>query len=338
MKKNIKTFCLKILIVLILISSVSAEGTWTTYREGDGLAENSVYSIAAGFYNVKWFGTEQGVTSFDGTTWTTYTTVDGLADNWIWSVAVTSYNVKWFGTKQGVTSFDGTTWTTYTTEDGLADNSVFSMAVDYDDVKWFGTFDFEKDGKGVTSFDGTTWTTYSGYKFEGIYAIAVGFANVKWFGTYYGVRSFDGTTWTTYSMADGLADDYVHAIAVDHDNVKWFGTHSGGVSSFNERTDIAEYSHDIPSFLYIRGNFPNPFNASTTISFTLPASGFTQLVIYNIAGQKVRELLSETMTAGLHNVMWDGRNDSGNIVSSGIYFSRLSCGKLVTHERMVLMK
>jgi len=84
--------------------------------------------------------------------------------------------------------------------------------------------------------------------------------------------------------------------------------------------------------------YPNPFNTSTTILFNLPASGFTQLVIYNIAGQKVRELIAETMTVGLHNVMWDGRDDGGIVLSSGVYISRLSSGELVTHNRMLLMK
>ena len=66
MKKNIKTFCLKILTVLILISSASAEGTWTTYRTGDGLAGNHVYAIAVDSDNVKWFAAGGVVTSFDG--------------------------------------------------------------------------------------------------------------------------------------------------------------------------------------------------------------------------------------------------------------------------------
>jgi len=144
-------------------------------------------------------------------------------------------------------------------------------------------------------------------------------------------------TWTTYREGDGLAYNHVYAIAVDDKNMKWFGT-VDRVSSFDERVSSVGYSYDIPSFLYIRGNFPNPFNASTTISFTLPATGFTQLVIYNITGQKVRELLSENMIVGLHNVMWDGRDDNGAELSSGVYISRLSSGKLVTYNRMILMK
>jgi len=88
----------------------------------------------------------------------------------------------------------------------------------------------------------------------------------------------------------------------------------------------------------LKPSYPNPFNASTTISFTLPTTGFTSLIIYNITGQKIRELVAENMTAGIHSVIWDGRDESGTAVSSGIYISRLLSGELVTHKRMLLMK
>jgi len=103
--------------------------------------------------------------------------------------------------------------------------------------------------------------------------------------------------------------------------------------------DTVHYTEEnTPHLFLLKPSYPNPFNTSTTISFILPASGFTQLVIYNITGQKVRELVAETMTAGIHNFMWDGRDDGGNLLSSGVYISRLSTGKLVTHKRMLLMK
>jgi len=74
MQKNLRTFCHSALTLLICVSSALAEGTWTTYTTGDGLAHNGVYSIAVDADNVKWFGTFDGVSSFNGTTWTTYNT------------------------------------------------------------------------------------------------------------------------------------------------------------------------------------------------------------------------------------------------------------------------
>jgi len=85
-------------------------------------------------------------------------------------------------------------------------------------------------------------------------------------------------------------------------------------------------------------NYPNPFNPTTTIEFSIPSSGFTSLVIYNIMGQKVRELVADKMSAGTHSVVWNGKDDNSNEVSSGIYISKLKMGKHTSSGRMLIMK
>ncbi|MFC1509933.1 FlgD immunoglobulin-like domain containing protein, partial [Candidatus Omnitrophota bacterium] len=85
-------------------------------------------------------------------------------------------------------------------------------------------------------------------------------------------------------------------------------------------------------------NYPNPFNQSTQINFMLPSSGFTTLIIYNIAGRKIRELSTEMMQKGNHSVMWDGYDESGKAVSAGVYLSRLQRGAAVESGRMLLLK
>jgi hypothetical protein len=85
-------------------------------------------------------------------------------------------------------------------------------------------------------------------------------------------------------------------------------------------------------------NYPNPFNPSTTIEFNLPSSGKANLVVYDIIGRKVRELVSGQVSAGIRNVLWDGRDDSGKVVSSGVYFARLVIGNNVAVKKMLLMK
>jgi len=323
--------------------------TWTTFTTGDGLVSNFVYSIAVDADNVKWFGTfdkrsgrGSGVSSFDGTTWKTYKTYTpefglALASNSVWAIAVDADNVKWFGTfDSGVSSFDGTTWTTYTTEDGLAHNWVRTIAIDADNVKWFGTLG------GVSSFDGTIFTSYTeedGLAYNDVRAVASDFYNVKWFGMDGGgVSSFDGTKWTTYTTEDGLADNEVLAIAVDDDNVKWFGTYSGGVSSFDKGAFSVENLRDIPAVMDIRGNFPNPFNPSTTIEFSLDTKGFVKLDICNITGQKINTLFAKNLPAGTHSVVWNGSDAIGSTVSSGIYFCRLVMDDFIAVHRMVLVK
>ena len=85
-------------------------------------------------------------------------------------------------------------------------------------------------------------------------------------------------------------------------------------------------------------NYPNPFNLSTTIWFSLRESGFTDLVIYDMIGRKVRELISGPLDAGVHSAVWDGSDDHGNQVSSGIYISRLRTKDNMKSGRMMLVK
>ena len=95
---------------------------------------------------------------------------------------------------------------------------------------------------------------------------------------------------------------------------------------------------EIPKAFTLLRNFPNPFNPSTNILFLLPAKGFTTLTVYNLQGQKVRELLAKDMPAGFHTVAWDGRDNSGQPVSSGVYFSSLSSGRVHASGKMLLVK
>ncbi|MFC1490190.1 FlgD immunoglobulin-like domain containing protein [Candidatus Latescibacterota bacterium] len=101
---------------------------------------------------------------------------------------------------------------------------------------------------------------------------------------------------------------------------------------------ITDVESETPESFAVMSNFPNPFNPTTTIQFTLPEAGFTQLVIYNIMGQKIRELVSADMPAGVHSAVWDGRDQQGNPASSGLFVSRLTSGVNVVTNRMVLVK
>jgi len=74
----------------------------------------------------------------------------------------------------------------------------------------------------------------------------------------------------------------------------------------------------------LENNYPNPFNPVTTIDFKVPKTADVSLVVYNALGQKVRTLIDGSVQAGKHSVQWNGRNDSGNLLSSGIYFYTVS--------------
>jgi hypothetical protein len=86
-------------------------------------------------------------------------------------------------------------------------------------------------------------------------------------------------------------------------------------------------------------NRPNPFNPTTTIEFTVKERANVQLRIYNVAGQLVRVLVNDAKTPGeVHTATWDGRNDAGQSVSSGVYFYKLVAGSFVQTKKMVLLK
>ena len=86
------------------------------------------------------------------------------------------------------------------------------------------------------------------------------------------------------------------------------------------------------------GNYPNPFNPETTILFSLENEGHVSIDIYNIRGQKVKGLVNENLKSGNHQVIWNGVDDNGRPVSSGVYFYRMNTDAQTSTKRMVLMK
>ena len=94
----------------------------------------------------------------------------------------------------------------------------------------------------------------------------------------------------------------------------------------------------IPATYSLTQNYPNPFNAATSIRYGLPEDCMVSLTIYSVAGQRVRVLVSENQEAGYEVIHWDGRNDKGHEVSSGIYFYRLVAGNFEQTKKMVLMR
>ncbi len=85
-------------------------------------------------------------------------------------------------------------------------------------------------------------------------------------------------------------------------------------------------------------NYPNPFNPSTTISYSIPNDGKVDITFYNIKGQKVKTLINGEQQAGAYKMVWNGDDSSGKNVSSGIYFYKLSVGNKMIIKKMILLK
>ena len=94
----------------------------------------------------------------------------------------------------------------------------------------------------------------------------------------------------------------------------------------------------LPSFFDLAQNVPNPFNPSTQIDYALPTAGAMRLVIYNLLGQHVRTLVAGEQAAGRHRVSWNGTDDAGRTVGSGMYIYRLTGEGFAQTRRMMLLK
>ncbi|MDD3606645.1 MAG: C25 family cysteine peptidase [Candidatus Cloacimonas acidaminovorans] len=88
----------------------------------------------------------------------------------------------------------------------------------------------------------------------------------------------------------------------------------------------------------LKGCYPNPFNPTTTISFSIKEKAPVELVIYNILGQKVRTLVNQPLEPGEHSIVWNGTDNKGRSVASGIYFYRMKAGNYSETKKMVLKK
>ncbi len=94
----------------------------------------------------------------------------------------------------------------------------------------------------------------------------------------------------------------------------------------------------IPDNFILEQNYPNPFNPTTTIQFNLPRPVHVSLKIYNALGQEVRHLIDTTMPAGENSIIWDGKNNTGQLVSSDLYFMKLQAGAFTDIKRMTFIK
>lgn len=88
----------------------------------------------------------------------------------------------------------------------------------------------------------------------------------------------------------------------------------------------------------LHSNYPNPFNPTTQISFSIPREGKVNLSVYNIKGQLVKTLINRRIISGSHNVNWNGRDNTGKLVSSGVYFYKLKIAKKEISKKMLLLK
>jgi hypothetical protein len=99
-----------------------------------------------------------------------------------------------------------------------------------------------------------------------------------------------------------------------------------------------ETNQMFPKSLKLEQNFPNPANPETMIKYHLPEKMLVRLKIFNVFGQEVRLLVNSIESTGTHSVLWDGRNNGGQSVVSGIYFYKLEAGDQVRSRKLIILK
>jgi ligand-binding sensor domain-containing protein len=321
---------------------------WISLNNSENIMNECVIDLKLDSNNYIWAGTsDKGVSFYDGTSWTTYTKNDGLPSDYILSIAIDQDNNVWCGTydyyygddyqykySTGVSYYNGDEWIQYNSMNAAQQFSSYvnAIAVDNQGIVWFGT------ESGAVRYDGISWTSFTtgdGLPSNEINTIAIGPDNSIWFGTEKGLTHFDSKTWTTYTTFDGLVYDSVLSLAFEKNDVLWVGT-KYGLSRFEQQTTDAEMSG--PSRLTILHNYPNPFNLSTTIQYSLPSENHVELTIYDILGRKIITLVNEDLPAGDHSIIWNGKNNNGIKVGSGIYLCKFKAGTFSEVGKVSLIK
>ena len=308
------------------ISCLSSEG-WEMYLAADffEIYNDNVQDVAVGNDTVYFATMGGGVTRlrYDVDAITTASPVNTwnfIASDTVYSVFVDSKSVKWFGTNHGVSRLQGSdqrifpNWITYTTDSVYA--SVVHKGIPDDTVY-------------VIQGDGLADNT--------VQAICEDSDGNMWFGTPTGVTRFDGNTWKTFTIKDGLASNDVRDIAVNSKGEVWCATKSGVSKFVKEPAKVILAQTQIPHFLAV-SSYPNPFNMETNIKIILPQSEFVRVDIYDILGKKIKTLVQNQLSAGPNLLKWDGKNDRGVSVTSGVYIVQLVSKTCVSTTKIVVAK
>lgn len=124
-----------------------------------------------------------------------------------------------------------------------------------------------------------------------------------------------------------------HNASIENGTVAWLVKLGEAVLDVEEH-----YDPSLPKHFELGMNYPNPFNPTTLIAFSLPFRTEVRLAVYNLLGQEVKVLARGSRAAGTYTVLWDGTNEAGMRVPSGVYFYRLEAGPYVASRKMVLVK
>lgn len=226
-------------ILIQLVGNLFSQ-TFTNYYTIDGLLSDNVNCVDTDANGTVWFGTQAGVSKFDGTNWSSYTVSNspGLVDNNIQAIHCAANGDVWVGTDFGASVYSGSSWTAYTTANGLGNNQI--KCIDQMDSGslsvWFGT------NSGASVFDGANWINLGsgqGLPFGGVTEIDFDLNGDVWLGTALGgIKLYNSVIFSSITDANGLLDNRIRAIQFDGQN-KWIGT-TDGITVLNSANNFIQ--------------------------------------------------------------------------------------------------
>jgi len=269
-----------------------------------------------------------------GDSWTQVN--NGITDTSIWSLTKNRYGVIFAGANNGkiFRSIDfGDTWKQ--TKFSIPGGTVFSLAANSYGYLFAGMVDpTGYRGCYISSDNGDNWekTNLPNYN---VMSLNINSNDHIFAGTnYYVYQSTDnGQTWQ--SINKGLTDWSIRTMIIDKNGYLYAGTYGGGIcrSTQSTVTSVMENRQYPRLGFTLEQNYPNPFNPSTAIRYQLPVYSFVTLKIYNLLGQEVATLVDEFQNVGYKSVEWHTNN-----IGSGVYFYKLTAGKIADVKKMILLR
>ena len=324
-------------------------------RANSSILSNNILSLGTDQRSNMWLGTDAGISVLLQSGIRNITVGDpnvgsGLKSNIILEFAVEANGQINVATKGGgvsrfnIDDVDGISSASIVedTWSALPSDSVFAIHIGSDDVLWYGT------DKGIVTFLGgdskepSNWLSYyysgNGLINDRVTSITEDNSGNIWVGTKGGVSYFNGIKWRSVTTENGLVSNKISAIAVDQDNNIWIGSDSG-LSELSDFTVGIEGDNSQPEKYDLNiSAYPNPFNPSTNINYTINESGKITISIFDLTGQKVKTLVNEFTGKGEHQKQWNGLSDNGGQMSSGIYFVLLKTKNSAATQKIVLLR
>jgi photosystem II stability/assembly factor-like uncharacterized protein len=192
---------------------------------------------------------------------------------------------------------------------------------------------------------GDSWFQLMG---EAVLSLTVNPVDHIYAGTYYGeiyMSTDNGNTWL--QIDNGFTTSYIQTLCINSDGYLFAGTVNGLYRTINNGANwtllnipvaIENKFENPPEEFNLKQNYPNPLNPVTIIKYILPKVSDVELIIYNPLGQRIRTLVNQHQPAGIFEVQWDGRDEDGAPVVSGVYIYVLKAGAFSRARKMVLLR